>query len=101
MKNARKILMFYWQNCPNAVLMQPALYGLKMSGRYDIEMHETNSSAGAKALDQHKDLIRKETGMDSASPIFVDPSGKRAALIQDFESVMSWLEGPLWWKKMQ
>jgi hypothetical protein len=96
----KKILMFYWQNCPNARLMQPALKGLKKSGRYDFEMHESNSAAGAKALDQYKDLILKETGKESASPLFVDPSAKKVGHIQDFESVMSWLEGPEWWKNM-
>jgi hypothetical protein len=97
---ARKIMMFYWQNCPNAVLMQPALYGLKMSGRYEIEMHETGSTAGAKALSQYRDLIKKETGKENASPVFVDIGEKKAAQIQDFESVMAWLEGPEWWKNL-
>jgi hypothetical protein len=79
--------------------MQPALYGLNLSGRYSFEMHETNSAEGARAFEQHKDMIKKETGKDSASPLFVDPSAQKAAHIQDFESVMAWLEGPDWWKK--
>jgi hypothetical protein len=98
--NPRKILMFYWQNCPNASLMMPAIFGLNFSKRYSIELHNTNTPEGAKAQEAHKALIKRDTGMDNPSPTFVDPVAKKAKFINDFETLMEWLEGPEWWKKL-
>jgi len=98
---ARKILMFYWNVCPNAMLMMPALMGLNMSGKYKIEMIETmKDEEGKKVFEKHKKMVKEQTGEDNASPFFVDVDEKKAILVQDFEGLMAWLEGEDWWKEL-
>lgn len=96
----RRILMFYHRGCADANLMMPAVtQGLGRSGKYEIELYETGSENEKKVFAQYKDLIKKDTGKDSASPIFVDPEGNKAIFAPNFEKLLGWLEGPNWWKE--
>ena len=96
----REILMFYGQECPNAVLMMPAVMGLNMSGKYKIKLNEIwHNQGGKKEFEKYKTLIKNSTGHEDAVPVFLEVKNKKAILANDFEALMAWLEGPEWWKK--
>jgi hypothetical protein len=96
---ARKIHMFFWETCANAIAMMPALWAFNYSGKYKFEMHNMSTPEGKKALEPYQAIVKKVTREEYASPIFVDAEAKKAIFVGDIEGVMGWLEGPEWWKK--
>jgi hypothetical protein len=96
---ARKIHMFYWETCANAIVMMPAIWAFNYAKRYEFMLHDMSTPDGKKALDQYKAIVKKETSEEYASPIFVDAEAKKAKFVGDIEGLMAWLEGPEWWNK--